>query len=107
MNNMMAELYEKAQFGILPFSIDRTSLGWFLYAPQGKFPHPEEALRLLNQAYLAISQHLPCEIAFYVTPVVPLKELNGQASLLLLSLIHICKGQNHLARQIVAFQPGG
>lgn len=99
MNNMMAELYEKAQFGILPFSIDRTSLGWFLYAPQGKFPHPEEALRLLNQAYLAISQHLPCEIAFYVTPVVPLKELNGQASLLLDAK------QNNVLRERGIFRP--
>ena len=82
-NNIITEVYEEDQCGIIPFSIDRTSLGWFVYAPLGKFPQPREATASLNQAYLAISQHLPCDLAFYVSPVVPLREINSQSSLLL------------------------
>ena len=40
LNNMVNEVYEDAQCGILPFSIDRTSLGWFIYAPRGTSPTP-------------------------------------------------------------------
>lgn len=80
---MVNEVYEDAQCGILPFSIDRTSLGWFIYAPQGDFPDTNTLLAPLNKAYLAISQHMPCDLAFYVSPVIPLKEINSQAALLL------------------------
>ena len=83
LNNMVNEVYEDAQCGILPFSIDRTSLGWFIYAPQGDFPDTNTLLAPLNKAYLAISQHMPCDLAFYVSPVIPLKEINSQAALLL------------------------
>lgn len=83
LNNMVNEVYEDAQCGILPFSIDRTSLGWFIYAPQGDFPDTNTLLAPLNKAYLAISQHMPCDLAFYVSPVIPLKEINSQSALLL------------------------
>lgn len=83
LNNMMTEFYEKAQYGILPFSIDRTSLGWFVYAPQGDFLSPQEGLSILNQAYRAIVQHFPGDLAFYVCPVVPLTGINEQSALLL------------------------
>lgn len=83
MNNMMSEFYENGSESILPFSINRTSLGWFIYASSGESHHFANALELLNQAYLAVSQNLPCDIAFYVTPVIRLNELNEQSSLLL------------------------
>lgn len=98
-NNIIAELYEAAHCGILPFSIDRTSLGWFVYAPLGSFPQPQEVLSPLNQAYLAVSQHLPCEFAFYVSPIVPLEEINGQSSLLLDAK------QNNVVRESGIFCP--
>ncbi|MGI6256030.1 MAG: response regulator transcription factor [Acutalibacter sp.] len=98
-NNMIAELYEKAHCGILPFSIDRTSLGWFIYAPMGNFSQDQDALTPLNKAYLAISQHLPCEFAFYVSPIVPLTEINDQSSLLLDAK------QNNVVRESGIFCP--
>lgn len=99
MNNVITELYENAHCGILPFSIDRTSLGWFVYAPLGNFPQPQEVLSPLNQAYLAVSQHLPCEFAFYVSPIVPLEEINSQSSLLLDAK------QNNVVRESGIFCP--
>lgn len=98
-NNVITELYENAHCGILPFSIDRTSLGWFVYAPLGNFPQPQEVLSPLNQAYLAVSQHLPCEFAFYVSPIVPLEEINSQSSLLLDAK------QNNVVRESGIFCP--
>ena len=83
LNNIVTEVYEGICGGILPFSIDKTSLGWFVYAPGKKFTHVDRVLGALNQAYLAVSQHLPCDLAFYVSPVVPLSEINDQSSLLL------------------------
>lgn len=98
-NNVITELYENAYCGILPFSIDRTSLGWFVYAPLGNFPQPQEVLSPLNQAYLAVSQHLPCEFAFYVSPIVPLEEINSQSALLLDAK------QNNVVRESGIFCP--
>ena len=98
-NNIIAEVHETAQCGILPFSIDRTSLGWFVYAPLGEFPQLREALAPLNQAYLAISQHLPCDMAFYVSPVAPLKDINDQSSLLLDAR------ENNVLRESGIFRP--
>ena len=57
--------------------------GLVIYAPQGDFPDTNTLLAPLNKAYLAISQHMPCDLAFYVSPVIPLKEINSQAALLL------------------------
>ena len=68
LNNMVNEVYEDAQCGILPFSIDRTSLGWLSTRPRGTFPTPTRCWPPLNKAYLAISQHMPCDLAFYVSP---------------------------------------
>lgn len=99
MNNIMAEFYENGQEGILPFSIDRTSLGWFVYSLSEDASQFGNALELLNQAYLALSQSLPCDIAFYVTPVISLDELNEQGSLLLDAK------QNNVLREKGIFRP--
>lgn len=99
LNNMVNEVYEEARCGILPFSIDRTSLGWFIYAPEGAFPDPGAVLAPLNQAYMAISQHMPCDLAFYVSPVIALKDINTQSSLMLDAK------QNNVLRESGIFRP--
>lgn len=83
LNNIITELYETGGYGILSFSIDYTSLGWFIYAPSGHFPKPERILSPLHDAYLAVAEHLPCDFAFYTTPTVPLEQINAQSALLL------------------------
>ena len=79
LNNMLTEVYEAKGFGILPFAIDSLSLGWFVFAKEGRFPDPEAVLAPLNQGYLAAAEYFPSDFAFYVTQAVPLKELNAQA----------------------------
>ena len=79
LNNMLTEVYEAKGFGILPFAIDSLSLGWFVFAKEGRFPDPEAVLAPLNQGYLAAAEYFPSGFAFYVTQAVPLKELNAQA----------------------------
>ena len=82
LNNMMTEFYAPPQYGALSFSIDHASLGWFIYAPGGRFQHPGEVLAPLNDVYGAIINHLNCDFAFYTTPVTPLNKTEGLSSLL-------------------------
>lgn len=82
LNNMMTELYAPPGYGVLCFSIDHASLGWFLYAPGGRFQQPENVLTPLNDVYGAITGHLSCDFAFYTTPVTPLYKTDGLSSLL-------------------------
>lgn len=78
-NNMMAEIYEAAGLKILPFSIDHTSLGWFTWVPPGHAFDPQGFVSLSNSAYFAVDAYLPCDFAFYVSPVFCLEEINQQA----------------------------
>lgn len=83
LNNIIAETYEPDQYGILSFSVDHTSLGWFVYAPFRHFTSPASVLNPLREVYPIISGHFPCELAFYVTPVVTLEQINTQSAILL------------------------
>lgn len=82
LNNMMTELYAPPGYGVLCFSIDHASLGWFIYAPGGHFQSTEDVLAPLNDVYGAITGHLSCDFAFYTTPVTPLGKTDGLSSLL-------------------------
>ena len=83
LNNIFSELYEAADCGSIPFSIDRTAVGWFLHAAPGILSKSAEPLKSLNSAYLRISQYFPCDFAFYVSPTVPVEQISFQAEKLL------------------------
>lgn len=82
-NNILTEVYQKAGLEVLPFTIDKTSLGWFVYAPEPKPCDDKMVLGPLNEAYLVLSQSFPWKAAFYVGYVVSLRNINSQAALLL------------------------
>lgn len=83
LNTIMMERYEEAGCEIIFFSIDRMTVGWFLYAPYGSFSDSQEPLKLLNHVYSRIVEKCPCDFAFYVTPVVPLETVSMQSEKLL------------------------
>lgn len=99
LNNIIAETYETRQYGILSFSIDYMSYGWFVYAASHHFPESEHALTPLRDVFPVISDHFPCEFAFYVTPVVPLEQINAQSAILLNAK------QNNILRESGIFCP--
>lgn len=76
LNNIVTEVYEEKHYGILSFTIDSTSMGWLIYAPNGRFTDPDTVLEPLSRAYPIISGHMHCDIAFYCSPAVPLNQLN-------------------------------
>lgn len=61
---------------MLSFSIDHTSFGWFIYETAHTAINEENRLKPLHTAYHFLSEHFPCDFAFYVTPVCPLAEIN-------------------------------
>lgn len=81
-NNIMTEIYETSLCGIVSFSIDHTSLGWFVYALNEKFSQPDQTLQLLHKAYFVIAEHFPCDFAFYTTPVVSLEVIDARSAVL-------------------------
>lgn len=83
LNNILSEVYENIKCGVVPFSIDRSSMGWLIDVPSEVSVSFEKAFNQLNKAYLAITQHFPCDVAFYVSQIVPLQNINAQAALLL------------------------
>ncbi len=99
LNNILVEAYETSQYGILPFSIDYMSCGWFVYTSSHHFPCPEYVLNPLRKIFPVISRHFPCEFAFYTTPVVPLEQINTQSSILLNAK------QNNILRESGIFCP--
>lgn len=102
LNNIVTEICRNFGYEILPFVIDNTSLGWFVYISQSikkKLLQQENSIDVINQVYRAASQHLPCDLAFYVSPVVSLKEINLQSSLLLKAK------QNNVLRENGIFCP--
>lgn len=83
LNTLMLERYGDAGCEIIFFSIDRMTVGWFLYAPYGSFSDSQEPLKSLNQVSLKIAQDCPCDFAFYITPTVPLETVSKQSEKLL------------------------
>lgn len=83
LNTVMTETCAEAESEIISFSIDRMTIGWFLYAPYGSFSQPREPLTSLNRVYSKISLDWPCDFAFYVTPTVPLEMISEQSEKLL------------------------
>ncbi|MCM1123085.1 MAG: response regulator [Eubacterium sp.] len=110
-NNIITEVYTPTDCGILTFSIDYTSIGWFVYSTTGSFTDYNGILQPLHTAYEAAAKYLPCNFAFYVSPVVALKQLNAQAKPLLSAKqnnvlhkkgIFPLSGQNHPSTTITA-----
>lgn len=99
LNNIITEAYEANRYGVLPFSIDHTSFGWFVYAISRHFAAPKQVLHPLREVYPVVSGHFPCEFAFYVTPVVPLEQINAQSDALLKAK------QNNIMRESGIFCP--
>lgn len=99
LNNILLETYETSQYGILPFSMDYMSYGWFIYTSSPQFPCPEYVLNPLRKVFPVISEHFPCEFAFYATPVIPLKQINDQSTVLLNAK------QNNILRESGIFCP--
>lgn len=82
LNNIITEFCTTQQYGALSFSIDHSSLGWFVYAPQGRFFHTEDTLAPLRDVYETITNLLNCDFAFYVTPFTTLDKTDGMSALL-------------------------
>lgn len=99
LNNIITEAYETNKYGVLSFSIDHMSFGWFVYAPALHFAFPEQVLHPLREIYPVVSGHFPCEFAFYATPVVPLEQINAQSDALLKAK------QNNILRESGIFCP--
>lgn len=76
-NNIMAELYSIESIRVFPFTIDSTSVGWFMFPEGGSF-QPGRELFPLERIFSAISQHLPCDLAFYVSIPAVVERLNDQ-----------------------------
>ena len=83
LNNILSEVCENACYKVIPFSIDRTSLGWFLYVPAERFPRPEALLESLNTVYIMAARLFSCDFAFYLSPTASLEQIGGQARKLL------------------------
>ncbi len=83
LNNIIMEVYDTSGCGVIPFSINHTAVGWFVYAVEKNFSKPGLPLSILNHAYLAISQYFPCDFAFYVGHAVPLEQASPQAKQLM------------------------
>lgn len=84
-NNIIAELYETNGFSILPFVIDHTSLGWFVYMTGAHFtaPQKDNIIKPLHDASRVLEENFPFEFAFYVSPVISLEQLNIYSKILL------------------------
>lgn len=82
-NNIVAECYEEADCRAFPFGIDRTLLGWIIPLGGSQDSRMESLLVPLSRAYWALRENLPCDMAFYASPVEPIERINGQAGLLL------------------------
>lgn len=82
-NNIITEVYTQTDYRILSFTIDFTSIGWFVYTSRGCFSDDKDILQPLQTAYESITRYFPCSFAFYVSPVILLKQLNTQSKPLL------------------------
>ena len=83
LNNIFVELFEESGIEVLPFSLDITSLGWFLYAREQSFSSAQKPLQVLESVYLRVAQYFPCDFAFYLGSAVPVSEATPQAKKLL------------------------
>lgn len=96
-NNIITEVYEYHKYGILSFSIDHISLGWFVYAPLKHFSSRDTILEPLQDAYNVIASHFPGDFAFYTTHAVPLESINSHSDVLLKAR------QNNITRESGVF----
>lgn len=76
LNNIITEVYEE-NYGIVSFSIDHTSMGWLVYSLSDHFDDFAISRNPLDRAYAVLSAHMPCDLAFYLSPVVPLSQINA------------------------------
>lgn len=83
LNNIFVELFGNAGMEALPFSIDQSSLGWFVYAREQFFPQKSQPLQILESVYLHLAQYFPCDFAFYLGKSLPVEEMEPQAGKLL------------------------
>ena len=83
LNNIFVELFGNAGIEAIPFSIDQSSLGWFLYAREQFFPQRSQPLQVLEGVYLYLAQYFPCDFAFYLGNSLPVEEMGPQAEKLL------------------------
>ncbi len=83
LNNILKEVFEASGCNVLFFSIDSTSVGWFLYGEKGRFPTPDSPYRPLMEVYPRIDQYFPCDFAFYLSPSVALEKISKYAAPLL------------------------
>lgn len=75
-NNLINEVYGQIPCNILPFSIDHTTFGWVIYEKTNSAIDKGNRLTPLQTTHHFLSEHFPCDFAFYVTPICPLKEIN-------------------------------
>lgn len=64
LNNIFVELFGNAGMEALPFSIDQSSLGWFVYAREQFFPQKSQPLQILESVYLHLAQYFPVTLPF-------------------------------------------
>ena len=79
LNNIMSEIFSQIGCETIYFSIDRMTVGWFLFAPYGRFSDAGSPLAQLKQVYPRIAEYYPCDFAFYVGQTVPLEQVSPQA----------------------------
>lgn len=82
LNNIITEVYEE-NYGIVSFSIDHTSMGWLVYSLSGCFDNNAGFREPVDKAYQVLSAHMPCDLAFYLSPVVTLEQINTLSQRLL------------------------
>lgn len=74
-NERLQEAY--ANCGVVPFYIDETSTGWLVYSNGQESPWPAEGLEPIEQLCRETRRS---DLAFYVTKVIPLNQINSQAA---------------------------
>ncbi len=82
-NNIVEEFYGDGDYLVFPFDIDNASLGWFICAAHSEFSQPNHISLPLDKAYGILKEHLPCDLAFYVTRTATIREINNLSHVLL------------------------
>lgn len=79
LNNIMSEIFGEIGCETIYFNIDRMTVGWFLFAPHGRFSDSRSPLTSLKNVYPRIAEYYPCDFAFYVSQTIPLEQMSPQA----------------------------
>lgn len=99
LNNVFAELFGNAEMEAIPFTIDQSTLGWFVYARDQLFSQETLPLQILESVYLYITQYFPCDFALYLSSSLSVDQIEPQAGKLMQA-----KKDNVLQRSGI-FQP--